>query len=553
MADADNKLDAQIKANADAINKEINDRKNADANIQSELDNTQKGAGLANDGSYQANSDANYISKATSLADADNKLDSAIKANADAIDAEVARAKGVEGNLADLSTDLKDNLVEAINSEVDRAKKVEDNLQKNIDNLDSDLHTNYLNKTTDDEQSVKSKVVFNNDIQIKGDLIVEGSKTEIETEILKVKDNIITLNNSLTENDDPKTDAGIEINRGKEGVQILIKWDETNDITKIVEDNEERIVATRNYVDSKVIDEENRAKSAEKNLQENIDNLNNDLHTNYLNKTTDEIQNVEANVVFKNGINFVDNNTKLTKGSNNSIKVETNNGSVDIGAQNDVWCHFNTDRDKFYFNKELRVDGILGIYETNTYLTSTDGYINGSKIWTEGNDGSGSGLDADKLDGLDSSQFVRSDEDTTLNGKVIFNNSVYFKNSIDITNNEIVWYENTDWAKIGFYNIGDDKESYLYFETGDNNTEYFKWRHHHTGDDKPYDVAKLFPNGTIWTKKYNALEDTFTSVYVSNEAPDPNKFKPGDLWFDSDDEKMYMLYIISGEKQWVEL
>ena len=45
------------------------------------MDNTQKGAGLANDGSYQANSNANYIFDATSLADADNKLDSAIKNN----------------------------------------------------------------------------------------------------------------------------------------------------------------------------------------------------------------------------------------------------------------------------------------------------------------------------------------------------------------------------------------------------------------------------------------------------------------------------------------
>ena len=54
-------------------------------NIQTELDNTQSGAGLGADGSYTANGGANYISGATSLKDADNLLDAAIKVNADAI------------------------------------------------------------------------------------------------------------------------------------------------------------------------------------------------------------------------------------------------------------------------------------------------------------------------------------------------------------------------------------------------------------------------------------------------------------------------------------
>ena len=50
------------------------------ANAQAELDVTQSGAGLATDGTYSANGSADYISGATSLADADNKLDAAIKA-----------------------------------------------------------------------------------------------------------------------------------------------------------------------------------------------------------------------------------------------------------------------------------------------------------------------------------------------------------------------------------------------------------------------------------------------------------------------------------------
>ncbi|SQN80510.1 Mu prophage; Tail fiber protein [Escherichia coli] len=41
----------------------------------------------------------------------------------------------------------------------------------------------------------------------------------------------------------------------------------------------------------------------------------------------------------------------------------------------------------------------------------------------------------------------------------------------------IAWIRNTDWAKIGFKNDADsDTDSYMWFETGDNGNEYFKWR-----------------------------------------------------------------------------
>ncbi len=40
----------------------------------------------------------------------------------------------------------------------------------------------------------------------------------------------------------------------------------------------------------------------------------------------------------------------------------------------------------------------------------------------------------------------------------------------------LAWIRNTDWAKIGFKNDADsDTDSYMWFETGDNGNEYFKW------------------------------------------------------------------------------
>jgi len=47
------------------------------------------------------------------------------------------------------------------------------------------------------------------------------------------------------------------------------------------------------------------------------------------------------------------------------------------------------------------------------------------KVWDDGNDGSGSGLDADKFDGVESSQFLRSDETDTMTGDLIINGTLY--------------------------------------------------------------------------------------------------------------------------------
>ncbi len=56
----------------------------------------------------------------------------------------------------------------------------------------------------------------------------------------------------------------------------------------------------------------------------------------------------------------------------------------------------------------------------NLYL-SQGAYIGGYKVWHAGNDGAGSGLDADKLDGYDASAFPRKDEAATITGSWTFN------------------------------------------------------------------------------------------------------------------------------------
>lgn len=90
-------LDAEIKTNADditTINTTISNLTsegdtNSDAitALQTELDSTQTGAGLSGNGNYTAPGASNYLGTAASLKDADNKLDTAIKARKDEIDA----------------------------------------------------------------------------------------------------------------------------------------------------------------------------------------------------------------------------------------------------------------------------------------------------------------------------------------------------------------------------------------------------------------------------------------------------------------------------------
>jgi hypothetical protein len=95
-----------------ALDAETVARTNADTALQAELDATQAGAGLQADGTYLANSGANYIATATSLQDADNKLDTAIKAVDDARIADKSASNtavsglqaGIDANTASIAT-----------------------------------------------------------------------------------------------------------------------------------------------------------------------------------------------------------------------------------------------------------------------------------------------------------------------------------------------------------------------------------------------------------------------------------------------------------------
>ena len=111
---ADDIFTAGILANGNAISSEtatrISDVSTLTTNLgltQDELDASQVGAGLSAAGAYIVGAATNYLTAATSLSDADAKLDAQSKANADAIAAEVTRATGVEStNATNISTNV---------------------------------------------------------------------------------------------------------------------------------------------------------------------------------------------------------------------------------------------------------------------------------------------------------------------------------------------------------------------------------------------------------------------------------------------------------------
>ncbi|EJI0520656.1 phage tail protein [Escherichia coli] len=94
----------------------------------------------------------------------------------------------------------------------------------------------------------------------------------------------------------------------------------------------------------------------------------------------------------------------------------------------------------------------------------------------------------------------------------------------------LAWIRNTDWAKIGFKNDADsDTDSYMWFETGDNGNEYFKWRSKQgttTKDlmnlkwDALYVLVNAIVNGEVISKSANGLRISYGSYgfFIRNDG-----------------------------------
>jgi hypothetical protein len=88
----------------------------------------------------------------------------------------------------------------------------------------------------------------------------------------------------------------------------------------------------------------------------------------------DRFRTIDGGVRAYGRIEIDDSNTKLLKGSGNSLNITTNSGNVNIGPQNTSWCHFTTDRGGNYFDKKVIVNGgTIGSYDEDLSLVRANG------------------------------------------------------------------------------------------------------------------------------------------------------------------------------------
>lgn len=255
-------LHAATKAYVDSV-------ASSGSSTQSELDATQSGAGLGTDGSYSANGSANYISAASSLKDADDKLDAQIKTNADAISSNDSDISGLDTRLSTAESEI-----DTLQSDLDTAESNISTLQSNVSSNDSDIATLQSNVSSNDSDiaTLQSNVssndsdiatlqsnVSSNDTDISalqtqagslatdgnsasfsgnisaanatfsGNLTVNGTTTTIDTTNIDVADSLMNLSKGASGSANASNDGGFIVERGSSENNVAFIWDEGSD------------------------------------------------------------------------------------------------------------------------------------------------------------------------------------------------------------------------------------------------------------------------------------------------------------------------------------
>ena len=210
LKDADEKLDIQVKSNTDAISAIGS---GSITNLQTELDDTQVGAGLEIDGSYLPNGSSNYLVTTTSLKDADNKLDNQINLNRIDIDSNITDIETNTSNIAVNSADISINITNitnnanAISTEITNRTNADIDQQTELDTIEiavglntdgswnGHTGTNYLNSTTNTKEARES---LDTQIKINTDNISQEVTDRQTNDDLKVNKSGDTMTGDLT-------------------------------------------------------------------------------------------------------------------------------------------------------------------------------------------------------------------------------------------------------------------------------------------------------------------------------------------------------------------
>lgn len=195
-----------VKSAIQKLSDEIESIGGGGSSTQTELDNTQEGAGLNTDGSYIAPINSNYLNGTLSLAGADMMLDTQIKVNEDAIaqevidraadvDAEETRALAAEGvlqsNIDTVSSNLAQEILDReadVDAEEARAIAAEGVLQSNIDDVASDLALHISQEIGAHEASAISVVAISDVVGSDVQAVLEDLKSQIDNHLNDTED-----------------------------------------------------------------------------------------------------------------------------------------------------------------------------------------------------------------------------------------------------------------------------------------------------------------------------------------------------------------------------
>ncbi len=375
LNDADVKLDIQVKANTDnlstettnretAVSDEKTARKDADDALQNELDNSQTGAGLSNDGSYSQNTSANYIKEATSLNDADVKLDAQVKANTD-----------------NLSTETT-NRETAVSDEKTVRKDADDALQNELDNSQTGAGLSndgsYLQNTS--ANYIKEAASLNDadvklDIQVKANtdnLATETTnrETAVSDEKTARKDADDALQNEL---DNSQTGAGLS-NDGSYSQNTSANYIEEaaslNDadvkLDAQVKANTDNLATETTNRETAVSDEKTVRKDADDVLQNELDNSQTGAG---LSNDGSYSQNTSANYI-KEAASLNDADVKLdiqVKANTDNLATETTNRETAVSDEKTV----RKDADDALQNELDNSQTGAGLSNDGSYLQNT--------------------------------------------------------------------------------------------------------------------------------------------------------------------------------------
>jgi len=270
-----------------------------------------------------------------------------------------------------------------------------------------------------------------------------------------------------------------------------------------------------------------------------INSIGNDGNNRIITSDGDGTATAESNITFDG--------TQLQLGSGCNVDLSTN----DVYLRSRVLHNPKSGGDGMYIGYNNANSGHTRIYgggATSGGISvqgsgSGDCYVNGNVIWNSGNDGSGSGLDADTVDGIQGGNFLRSDTNDSMSGNLTVTGSVYLNSGFTLSqsnNNRNMKFHTQGTGDIGISGYdGNNNWCFQLYGTTSNSygfltSNWGSWDIRKTVNDQMYlrvgsSDRLVFHSGNESSINYNNLSNKpsvatvlYIDVYGQGNAGDRN-------------------------------